>query len=123
MDVQSQAVFIPGGRMTDTLSTLPEKAAMNLGAKTSICGETSGPYADRRHFLATMVAATGASLVWTPDSSADTRSSLPPGSSAGPDDESYWSKVRAQLKWPTIWQAPFDRLWRDCWELILMKSL
>ncbi|HET6963021.1 MAG TPA: aminotransferase class V-fold PLP-dependent enzyme [Terriglobia bacterium] len=81
--------------MTDRLSTLPEKAAMNLGAKTSIYGETSGPYADRRHFLAKMVAASGASLAWPLNSSADTP--LPPGSPAGPEDESYWSKVRAQF--------------------------
>jgi isopenicillin-N epimerase len=83
--------------MTDTLSTLAEKAAVNRGARTSSCGETREPYADRRHFLAKMVAATGASLVWTPDSSADTRSSLPSGSPAGPEDESYWSRVRAQF--------------------------
>ena len=83
--------------MTDTLSTLPEKAAMNLGAQTSICGETSGPYAGRRHFLAKMVAATGASLAWPLNSSADTPSPLPPGSPAGPEDEAYWSKVRAQF--------------------------
>ena len=33
-----------------------------------------GQKADRRHFLAKMVAASGASLAWPPDSSADTQS-------------------------------------------------
>ena len=83
--------------MSDTLSILPEKAAENLGAKASSCRERRGPEGDRRHFLAKMVAATGASLAWPLDSSADTPSSLPPGSPAGPEDESYWSKVRAQF--------------------------
>ena len=52
---------------------------------------------DRRHFLAKMVAATGALLAWPRDSSADTPSLLPPGSPAGPEDESYWSRVRAEF--------------------------
>ena len=83
--------------MSDTLSVLPEKAAENLGAKASSRRGRRGPGADRRRFLAKMVAASGASLAWPLDSPADTPSSLPRGSPAGPEDESYWSKVRAQF--------------------------
>ena len=83
--------------MSDTPSVLPEKAAENLSAKATRPREMRRAIADRRHFLAKMVAATGASLAWPLDSPADTPSSLPPGSPAGPEDESYWSRVRAQF--------------------------
>ena len=83
--------------MSDPLSVLPEKAEKDLDVKAPVRREKKGPKADRRHFLAKMVVASGASLAWPLDSSADTPSLLPPGSPAGPEDESYWSRVRAQF--------------------------
>jgi selenocysteine lyase/cysteine desulfurase len=83
--------------MSNTPSILPEKAAENLGPKASSCREKRRTKADRRHFLAKIIVGSAASLAWPLDSSADTPASLPPGSPAGPEDESYWSRVRAQF--------------------------
>jgi selenocysteine lyase/cysteine desulfurase len=83
--------------MSDSLSILREKSKENLTAKALGHRERGRPKAGRRRFLAKMVVASGASLAWPLDSSADTASSLPPGSPAGPEDESYWSRVRAQF--------------------------
>jgi len=82
--------------MSDSLPILSEKVEESIAAKASGHRKRMRPKADRRHFLAKMVAASGASLAWPLDSSADKPSPLPPGS-PGPEDESYWSKVRAQF--------------------------
>jgi selenocysteine lyase/cysteine desulfurase len=83
--------------MRESQRILPEKTAENLDAKAFSCRERGGPEADRRHFLVKMIVAGGASLAWQLDSPAGTPSSVFPGSPAGPEDESYWSRVRAQF--------------------------
>ena len=83
--------------MSDSLLILSEKVEESIAAKALGHRKRMRQKADRRHFLAKMVAASGASLAWPLNSSADTPSPLPPGSPAGPEDESYWSKVRAQF--------------------------
>src|SRR5215510_13241799 len=82
--------------MSESLSVLPEKAE-DLATRASGYRERKGPNAERRRFLAKMVAATGASLAWPADSPADTRLAFHPGSPASPEDESYWSRVRTQF--------------------------
>ena len=83
--------------MSESLSVLPEKAEEDLATRASGNREREGPNADRRRFLAKMVAATWASLAWPADSPADTLLPFHPGSPAGPEDESYWSRVRTQF--------------------------
>jgi len=83
--------------MSELLSVLPETAEKDLAARASGYQEREGPNADRRRFLAKMLAATGASLTWPADSLADTPLPFHPGSPAGPEDESYWSRVRTQF--------------------------
>jgi len=77
--------------------SLPEKAEGGIVAKALGHRERVRPKTDRRRFLAKIVATTGASLACTLDSPADTPSRFHPGSPTGPEDESYWSKVRAQF--------------------------
>ena len=76
------------------MSGTSEKTTENLAAKSSSCTQRE-PKEDRRRFLAKMAVASGASLAWPLDSAAESPSELPPGS--GPEDESYWSRVRAQF--------------------------
>ena len=83
--------------MSDSQSILPEKAGENPAAKAPGHRERMRPKADRRGFLAKMAAATGISLAWKLDSPAETPPPVHPGSPAGPEDESYWSRVRAQF--------------------------
>jgi isopenicillin-N epimerase len=83
--------------MSDSLCILPEKAEGGIVAKALGPRERMRPKTDRRGFLAKMVAATGASLARPLESPAGTPSSFHPGSPAGPEDESYWSRVRAQF--------------------------
>jgi selenocysteine lyase/cysteine desulfurase len=83
--------------MRDSLSFPPEAEAENLAAKASRRKESKRVKVDRRGFLASMVAASGSSLAWTRDSSAKVPSQFEPGSPAGPEDESYWSRVRAEF--------------------------
>jgi isopenicillin-N epimerase len=83
--------------MSDSLCILPEKAEGGIVAKALGPQERMRPKTDRRGFLAKIVAATGASLARPLESHAGTPSSLHPGSPAGPEDESYWSGVRAQF--------------------------
>jgi len=81
--------------MSHSSSILPKSAKVRLAARVSAHRE-KGP-ADRRNFLAGMVAASGASLAWTLDSFADTPSLFDPGKPSGPEDEPYWSRVRSQF--------------------------
>ncbi len=82
--------------MSDSTFTLPENEEERLAAKAPAYRER-GPKADRRGFLAKMVAASGVPLAWTLDSRADTPSPFDPGTPSGPEDGSYWSRIRTQF--------------------------